>query len=93
MSLELIIATIMAAAPALTSVIGIIVSVVKMIREGKNNNKELIKSFDKVYEKVNDTKEYDELKAQVAEVHKENVQLKKLLREYLTKIDKIAREE
>lgn len=93
MDLELIIATIMAAAPALTSIIGIIISVVKMIKEGKTNNKELITKFEEVREEVMKTKEYEELKAQVVEVHKENIELKKLLKEYLTKIDKVAREE
>lgn len=93
MTLETIIAVIMAAAPALTSIIGIIISVVKMIKEGKNNNKELMNKFEEVREEVMKTKEYEELKAQYASAMQENIELKKLLKEYLTKIDKIAREE
>lgn len=98
--IETIYAIILAAAPALTAVIGIIASVVKI----KNNNKESnialshkidesIESFEMVRREVMNTKEYESLKAQLAIAHQENIELKKQLNELLTKIDGIARKE
>lgn len=98
--IETIYAIILAAAPALTAVIGIIASVVKI----KNNNKESnvalsnkidesIESFEMVRREVMNTKEYESLKTQLAIAHQENIELKRQLNELLTKIDGIARKE
>ena len=98
--IETIYAIILAAAPALTAIIGIIASVIKI----KNNNKESnvalsnkidesIESFEMVRREVMNTKEYESLKTQLAIAHQENIELKRQLNELLTKIDGIARKE
>lgn len=82
---------ILAAAPALTAIIGIITAVLKMIKEGKNTNKEIINKFEEVRQEIFNTKEYSDLKDQLAIVHQENAELKKTINELLTKIDHVAR--
>lgn len=93
LTLETIITVIAAAAPSIVSIIGVIVSVIKMIRESKISNKEVIDKFEETRQAVMDSKQYDELKAQLEISHAENRELKKKLNELLTKIDRIAREE
>lgn len=79
--LETILLAIFAAAPALTSIVGILAAI-----------KSFIKSINELKTEVTKTKEYDEVKAQLAVAHQENVELKRKLNELLTAIDKIKRE-
>jgi hypothetical protein len=93
LELETIYAVIMAAAPALTSIIGIIFAVVKGIKTSKTTSTDVINKFEEVRQEIFNTKEYSELKDQLKIAHQENYELKKKLNELLTKIDHIQRNE
>ena len=93
LTLETIITVIAATAPSLTAIIGIIISVIKMIRESKVSNQQVIDKFEETRQAVMDSKQYDELKVQLEISHAENRKLKKKLDELLTKIDRVVREE
>lgn len=93
MTIEQIYALIVAAAPALTAIIGIIFAVVKGIKTSKSTSKDVIDKFEEVRQEVFNTKEYSELKDQLKIAHQENYELKKKLNELLTKIDRIQRKE
>lgn len=93
LELETIYAIIMAAAPALTSIIGIIFAVVKGIKTSKTTSTDVINKFEEVRQEIFNTKEYSELKDQLMIAHQENYELKKKLNELLTKIDHIQRNE
>lgn len=80
--INLIMAGLISLAPAIASVVGQIITFVKQ----KGELKPLI-------DEIRSTKEYDELKDQLAIVHQENIELKKKLNELLTKIDHITRGE
>lgn len=80
MIVSLIIAGLISLAPAITAVTGQIITFIKQ----RNELKPLI-------DEIRSTKEYDELKDQLAIVHQENIELKKKLNELLTKIDHISR--
>ena len=90
---EQIMAIIVAAAPSITSVVGIIIAVIKGIENTSDTGKEVIDKFESLKEEVLNTKEYDALKGQLLIVQQENVTLKKKLNELLTKIDRIQRED
>lgn len=93
MTLEQIYAIIVAAAPALTAIIGIIFAVVKGIKTSKSTSTDVINKFEEVRQEIFNTKEYSELKDQLKIAHQENYELKKKLNELLTKIDHIQRKE
>lgn len=93
LELEQIYAIIMAATPALTSIIGIIFAVVKGIKTSKTTSTDVINKFEEVRQEIFNTKEYSELKDQLKLAHQENYELKKKLNELLTKIDHIQRNE
>ena len=82
MTINLIMAGLISLAPAIASVVGQIITFIKQ----KGELKPLINE-------IRSTKEYDELKDQLAIVHQENIELKKKLNELLTKIDHISRGE
>ena len=90
---ELIITTIMAMAPSLISVItvAIISAVTKKFNEKKLS--ECIEHVDNATAEIKSSKEYAEVKEQLALSHKENVELKKKINQLLTKIDKVQRTE
>lgn len=67
---------IVAAAPSLTAIIGIIVSVLKLIKEGKHTNQEVIDKFEEVRQEIFNTKEYNDIKEQLLIAHQENRALK-----------------
>ena len=79
--LETIILAIIAIAPSVVAIAGIFTAVSKFI-----------KAITELKAEVTKTKEYDEVKAQLAIAHQENVELKKKLNELLTAIDKIKRD-
>ena len=90
---ETIMLAIVAAAPAITAVVGIIAAVIKLIRAGKITNKNVVEKIDELEQKVLDTKEYQSLKQELLIAHQENRTLRQKLNELLTKIDKISRGE
>lgn len=92
MTFEQLIAVIVAAAPSITSIIGIIAAVIKSIKTNKSTSKEIIDKFEEVRQEIFNTKEYEELKAQLLIAHQENRVLKQKINELLTKIDRIDRE-
>lgn len=93
LELETIYAVIIAAAPALTAIIGIIFAVIKGIKTSKTTSADVIDKFEEVRQEIFNTKEYSELKTQLMIAHQENYELKKKLNELLTKIDHIHRNE
>lgn len=80
-----------AAAPSLTAIIGIIISVLKLIKEGKHTNQEVIDKFEEVRQEIFNTKEYNDIKEQLLIAHQENRALKQQINELLTKIDHVVR--
>ena len=93
MNFEQIMAIVVAAAPSLTAIIGIIAAVVKGIRSNKATSQDVIDKFEEVRQEIFNTKEYSELKDQLKLAHQENYELKKKINELLTKIDHIKRKE
>ena len=93
MTVETIFLALVAAAPAITAVCSIIAAVVKIIKSNKKEIKAVVDELTALKTEVAKTEEYENLKAQLKEVHRENVELKKRLNEVLTKIDKIQRED
>lgn len=87
MNLEQIYGIVVAAAPALTSIIGIVFAVVKGIKNNKTTSTDLINKFEEV------RKDNSELKSQLRLSYQENYELKKKLNEFLTKMDHIQRKE
>lgn len=93
MTIGEIYALIVAAAPAVTAIIGIIIAVVKSIKTNSQTATDVINKFEEVRQEIFNAKEYSELKGQLLLVHQENYELKKKLNELLTKIDHIQRNE
>lgn len=91
MTFEQIMISIVAAAPSLTSIIGIIFAVLKGVKTSKTTSTDVINKFEEVRQEIFNTKEYSELKNQLIIAHQENYELKKKLNELLTKIDHIQR--
>jgi phage regulator Rha-like protein len=71
---------ILEAAPSIAAVASVIIACVK-----------LIKKFNELKGEVIQTKEYKEIKRELAASHRENVELKKQISELLTKIDRVER--
>lgn len=80
---------IIAAAPAITAVAGIICAVVKMIQNVKSGNKVLVDKFAELETTVKDTSKLDELVLENQVLKQENREIKKLLKEVLTELKKI----
>ena len=91
MTFEQFIAVIVASAPSVTAIIGIVAAVIKGIKTNKSTSKEIITKFEEVRQEIFNTKEYEELKAQLFIAHQENIVLKQKINELLTKIDRIDR--
>ena len=91
--LEQIYTLIIAAAPSITAIIGIIFAVVKGIKNNQTTSKDILDKFEELREEVFNTKEYSDLKDQLQIAHQENYALKKKINELLTKIDHIYRNE
>lgn len=91
--IEEIYALIIAAAPSITAIIGIIFAVIKGIKNNQTTSKDILDKFEEVREQVFNTKEYTELKEQLKIAYQENYELKKKINELLTKIDHIQRGE
>lgn len=80
--IETVILALIAAAPAITAIAGIVIAVTK-----------LVKAFNDLKAEVVNTKEFEELKEELKAAHQENRELKKKLNQLLTKIDHIQRKE
>lgn len=80
--IETVILALIAAAPAITAIAGIVIAVTK-----------LVKAFNDLKKEVVNTKQFDELKTELNAAHQENRELKKKLNQLLTKIDHIQRKE
>lgn len=93
MTLEILITLIVAAAPSVIAIISTICSVVKMIKAGKVSNQEVIDKFEETRKAVMDTKQYEDLKFELQLAHAESRELKKQIKELLTKIDRVIRPE
>ena len=93
MTMEYLMTIIVAAAPSITAIIGIVFAIIKGIKSNKDTSKAVIDKFEEVRQEIFNTKEYSELKDQLKIAHQENIQLKKKLNELLTKIDHIQRKE
>ena len=91
--IEEIYALIIAAAPSITAIIGIVFAVIKGIKSNQTTSKDILDKFEEVREQVFNTKEYTELKEQLKIAYQENYELKKKINELLTKIDHIQRGE
>lgn len=93
MTAETIFLAIVAAAPAIAAIFSIITAVVKLIRTNKTEIKALVAELAALKSEVVKTEEYAELKAQMAEVYRENVVLKQKLNELLTEMKRIKQED
>ena len=80
-SVEQIMGVIVAVAPSITAIIGIVVAVVKGIKSTGATGKEIMTSFETLRKDVLDTKEYESLKNQLVLAYQENRELKKALKE------------
>ena len=76
--IETIFLAVVAAAPAIVAITGIIAAVCK-----------LMKSFNELKGEVVNVKEYTDLKKELKEAHRENRELKKQLNEVLTAITRV----
>lgn len=93
MTIELIIAAVIAALPTISAIAGIFVAACKIFSNNKSTITQISADFQKLKEEVAKTKEYESLKLQYDVVLTEFHTLLKAHRELLTKIDKIARKE
>lgn len=93
MTLELIIAAVIAALPTISSIVGIVLAVFKTIKSNKTSSDALLTAFKETKEEVVKTKEYESLKAQYEATQAQYIQLLKAHRELLTKVDHIVRKE
>lgn len=80
--IETIVLAIIAVAPAFVAVMCIIIACLALSHKFTALKKEVI-----------NTKEYQDVKAQLAIAHRENIELKKLIKQLLTKIDHVQRPE
>ena len=87
--IETIYLAIIAALPAISSIIGIIAAVVKIARDGKKTNKNLSDKFEVLAAELHDSKEMDEMKTQMRALLESNRALQKRYDELLTEITKI----
>lgn len=93
MTIELIIAAVIAALPTISAIAGIFVAACKIFSNNKSAIARVSADFQELKEEVAKTKEYESLKLQYDVVLSEFHTLLKAHRELLTKIDKIARKE
>lgn len=93
MTFEQIMTIIVAAAPSISAIVGIIAAVIKANKTSKETSTQVINKFEEVRQEIFNTKEYSDLKNQLELAHQENLDLKKKFNELLTKIDKLHRKE
>ena len=91
MTFEVIMQVFVSACPAIAAIGGIIATAIKLIKAGKDANKELKEAFEDLKGSYKD--EYKDLKAQYTICLQQNYELNKKLNTLLTKIDRVQREE
>ena len=84
-----ILAIILAAAPSISAIGGIIAAVVKIISIIKNHYSQMKKELEKI--RIDKSEEYKQLEEYNKRVLRENCELKKEIRELVAKIDKVVR--
>ena len=92
LTFETLLTLIVAAAPSIVAIISVLTAMVKLKKANSTKSQEVIDKFEETRQAVMDTKQYEALKTELKLAHQENRQLKKILLEYLTKLDHIARE-
>lgn len=93
MTIETIFLAVVAAGPAIAAICSIIAAVIKVIKSNKKEIKAVVDELVDLRAEVSKTKDYEELKIQLKEVHKENMLLKQKLNELLTEIKRIRQED
>lgn len=88
--IENLIIWLLAAAPAITAILGIVAAVIGIFKNNKTNYKALTDKFEEVKQQVLDMKEYQSLKDQLQIVHQENIELRKKLNELLTAMTNVT---
>ena len=74
-------------APSIAAIAAVIMACVMLVKKFN----ELVEKFIELKGEVIQTKEYKEIKRELAVSHRENVELKKQISELLTKIDRVER--
>lgn len=87
--LETIYLAIIAALPAISSIIGIIAAVVKMTKNSDSTMGQVLESLNTFSVELKNTKEMDEMKAAMLSLAQTNRELQKRYDELLTEITKI----
>lgn len=90
--LETIYLAIIAALPALASIIGIISAVIKCVKDSKIINDNLGEKFEALATEIHDSKEMDELKSLCYAMLESNRKLAKQNDELLTELTKVRHE-
>lgn len=93
MATEFYLDILIAAAPAIAAIAGCLTAYFKSKKNNAETSTQLMNGFEALTTEVKDSKQYEELKAQLVIAHQENRELKKKLNELLTKIDRISRAE
>jgi spermidine/putrescine-binding protein len=88
--IENLIIWLLAAAPAITAILGIVAAAIGIFKNNKTNYKALADKFEEVKQQVLDMKEYQSLKDQLQIVHQENIELRKKLNELLTAMTNVT---
>lgn len=87
MNIDVITQYILALVPAVTALVGMVVTIGLGIAKIRKANKETINTVDASNRKV--CKHTESLESQLADVHKENVELKQQLRKLMAKVEHI----
>lgn len=93
MTFEQIYTAIIAALPSIVAVVSSIITVIRLIKNNKVSNQEVIDKFEETRQAVMDTKEMEELKRLYVASLQENRELKKLLKQLLTQMTKVEQTE
>lgn len=93
MTLEEIMTILVAVAPSIVSIIGIVSACLKLKGDIKTDAACMQTKFEELKVQVEKSDQYETLKSQLIQAHRENVALKKQINELLTKIDHIQRGE
>ena len=90
---EMILLGLIAAAPSVAAITGIVSGVCNMRKTSKKDSLAVINKLEEVRKDVLDAKEYAELKDELRIAHQENRELRRLIKELLIKTDCINRTE
>ena len=91
-NLDTLYALIVAAAPAITAIIGIIAAVIKNHKDIQAKTQPILDKFDELRQEVNDKTELTEVKIQMEAIMVENRQLKQEIADLITVLKKVKYE-